>query len=145
MKKIIMLLIVLVFSASMLHAEETAVPEMSLWEKIRAKIEKVTPQKKPAVTTAVGGVRGAKSDGGKDLYWKGEETSASVSEQEIEKFKEALTIAEAGDLEQARELFEKFVTDHPDSILKGDALFALKEMSAAPEDKGSDNPQETAK
>ena len=110
MKKVFMLLIVLAFSASMLNAEEKAAPEMSLWEKIRARIEKVTPQKKPAVTTAVGGVRGAKSDGGKDLYWKGEEISPSVSEQELDNFKEALTMAEAGDLDQARELFEKLVS-----------------------------------
>ena len=145
MKKVFMLLIVLVFSASMLQAEEQAVEEMSLWEKVRARIEKVTPQKKPSVTTAVGGVRGAKSDGGKDLYWKGEEVPASVSEQELAKFEEALTIAEAGDLGQARLLFEKFVTDHPDSVLKEDALFALKEMSAAPEGQTSDNPQEMVK
>jgi len=145
MKKVIMILIVLVFSASMIQAEEKGAQEMSLWERIRAKIEKVTPQKKPAVTTAVGGVRGAKSDGGKDLYWKGEDVSASVSEQELEKFEEALTIAEAGDLVEARQLFEKFVTEYPDSVLKGDALFALKEMSAAPDGQPADNPQETAK
>ena len=145
MKKVFMLLIVLVFSASMLQAEEQAAQEMSIWEKIRARIEKVTPQKKPSVTTAVGGVRGAKSDGGKDLYWKGEEVPASVGEQELAKFEEALTIAEAGDLDQARQLFEKFVTDHPDSVLKEDALFALKEMSTAPEGQTSDNPQEMVK
>ena len=145
MKKIFMLLIVLVFSASLLQAEEKAASEMTLWEKIRARIEKVTPQKKPAVTTAVGGVRGAKSDRGKDLYWKGEEVSASVSEQELDKFKEALTMAEAGDLDQARQLFERFVTDHPDSVLKGDALVALKEMSAAPQDPAAESSQDTAK
>jgi hypothetical protein len=137
MKKVFMLMIVLLFSASMLHAGDKVAPEMSLWEKIRARIEKVTPQKKPAVTTAVGGVRGAKNDGGKDLYWKGEDVASKVSEQELDKFKEALTIAEAGDLDQARQLFEKFVTDYPDSDLKGDALLALKEMGTASDPQGT--------
>jgi TolA-binding protein len=145
MKKVLIMLFVLVFSASILNAEDKVAQKMSLWEKIRAKIEKVTPQKKPSVTTAVGGVRGAKSDGGKELYWKGEKVSPSVSEQELDKFKEALTMAEAGDLDKARELFEKFVTDYPDSVLKGDALLALKEMSSAQEESAAASPQGTAK
>ena len=145
MKKIMMVLIVLVFSASMLQAEEQVAPELSFWEKIRARIEKVTPQKKPAVTTAVGGVRGAKSDGGNDLYWKGEAVSPSVSEQELEKFKEALTMAELGDLVQARALFEKFVIEYQDSVLKEDALLALQGMSAAPDQPAAAETQELTK
>jgi hypothetical protein len=145
MKKIMMILIVLIFSASMLQAEEQVAPEMSFWEKIRARIEKVTPQKKTAVTTAVGGVRGAKSDGGNDLYWKGEAVSPSVSEQELEKFKEALIMAEAGDLVQARDLFEKFVTEYQDSILKEDALLALQGISAAPDQPVAAETQELVK
>ncbi len=145
MKKIMMILIVLVFSASMLQAEEQVAPEMSFWEKIRARIEKVTPQKKPSVTTAVGGVRGAKSDNGNDLYWKGEAVSPSVSEQELEKFKEALTMAEVGDLVEARTLFEKFVVEYQDSILKEDALMALQGMSAAPAEPVAAETQELVK
>jgi hypothetical protein len=145
MKKIMMVLIVLLFSATILQAEEQVAPEMSFWEKVRARIEKVTPQKKLAVTTAVGGVRGAKSDGGNDLYWKGEAVSPVVSEQELEKFKEALTMAEVGDFGEARTLFEKFVIEYKDSILKEDALMALQGMSAAPDQPESETLQELVK
>ncbi|MBE0501566.1 MAG: hypothetical protein IBX47_09000 [Desulfuromonadales bacterium] len=128
MKKMIMVLFVLLFCASMLQAQESAEAPVSFWEMIRTKIENVTPQKKPAVTTAVGGVRGARSDSGEDLYWKGEPILAQASEQELESFKEALTRVEAGELEHGQDLFEKFVVDYPESIMKDDALLALQEI-----------------
>ena len=128
MKKTIVLLLMLLLSASLLQAEESAESEMSFWDKIRAKIEKVTRQKKPAVTTAVGGVRAAKSESGQSLYWKGENVPPTVSEQELEAFKQALTLAESGELTQGRDLFEQFLDDYPKSFMKDDALFALQEI-----------------
>lgn len=140
MKKILLLLVVLVFAATAAYAEDGAEKELSLWEVIRAKIEKVTPQKKPAVTTAVGGVRGARSEAASDLYWKGEETGSAVSEQELDKFAAALHEAEGGNLVQARKLFEEFVTEYPESELSGDALLALKEMSVMPAPVSGESP-----
>lgn len=104
---------------------------VSLWEKIRIKIEKITPQKKPSVTTAVGGVRGAKNESGKELYWKGEAVEPKVTEQELAKFDMALKKVEEGDVDAARQLFENFVTEFSESDLKHDALLALREIDNA--------------
>lgn len=145
MKKIIIMLLVLIFSASLLQAEERAEAKMSFWEIIRSKIEKVTPQKKPAVTTAVGGVRGAKSDNSKSLYWKGETVTVAVSEQELDSFKAALVKAEMGDLVQGRELFQRFVADYPKSVLKDDALIALQEMRTGQDQPAVETPPATEK
>ncbi len=133
MKKIIMICMVLVFVFTFAHAEEAKKKErdVSIWEMIRTKIEEITPQKKPTVTTAVGGVRGAKNEAGEDLYWKGEEVNPKVSEQELAKFVEALKTAEAGELDAARLLFEGFVVEFPESELKPDAFLALKSMDKA--------------
>ena len=116
------------FQKSQRNIEDKEVREVSLWERIRTKIEKITPQKKPSVTTAVGGVRGTRSEAGKELYWKGEEVKPKVSEQELARFEEALIKAEEGDSDSARKLFESFVSDFPESDLKPDAFLALKEM-----------------
>lgn len=131
MRRILLLCMVMVFSAGVVFAEEDTGEKVSLWEMIRTKIEKVTPQKKPSVTTAVGGVRGSKAETGKELYWKGENSEPVVEAMELDSFKEALAEAETGNYEQARVLFEKFVTGFPGSSLKDDALSALHELGEA--------------
>jgi TolA-binding protein len=106
--------------------EEQKVP---FWIKLRTRIEKMTPQKKPSITTAVGGVRGAKSEAGRELYWKGEEVEPKfISEQELAQFDEALKKVEEGDNDTARQLFEDFMTEFPESGLKSEALFAIGEI-----------------
>ena len=128
MKKIILICVVLAFSVTVVLAEEQVAQEVSIWVKIRARIEKITPQKKPVITTAVGGVRGAKNESGRELYWKGEEVKPKVSEQELAKFDNALKKVEEGEIEAARQLFENFVTEFPESELNPDAFLALREM-----------------
>lgn len=106
--------------------------KIPFWVKIRSRIEKMTPQKKPSVTTAVGGVRAAKNVAGKELYWKGEEAKPKfVAAQELGKFDQALKKAEEGEFREARQLFEDFVTEFPESELKSDAFLALKEIASA--------------
>lgn len=131
MRRMLVLCMVVVFSAVSVFAEEETEKKVSLWEIIRIKIEKVTPQKKPAVTTAVGGVRGSKAGTGKELYWKGADSEPVVQAVELDSFKGALAEAESGNLVQARLLFEKFVTDFPKSSLKDDAFSALHELGEA--------------
>ena len=129
MKNILLICAILVFSVTAVNAEEQAREDVPFWVKIRLKIEQITPQKKPTVTTAVGGVRGAKRGAGKELYWKGEAVNPVViGEQELARFDEALQKVEAGETEAARQLFEGFVVEFPASELKTDALLALKEM-----------------
>ena len=129
MRQILVLCLVVFFSAGVVFAvEDVDEKKVSLWEVIRTKIEKVTPQKKPSVTTAVGGVRGSKSETGKELHWKGEASEPVVEAMELESFEGALIEAETGNFVQARLLFENFVTDFPDSSLKNDALGALHEL-----------------
>lgn len=133
MRKIILFCAILVFSVTIAHAEEKKVAQdVPFWVKIRTRIEKITPKKKPTVTTAVGGVRGAKNEVGKELYWKGEEVAAKgVGAQELGRFDQALKAVEEGEIEAARQLFENFVIEFPESELKVDALFVLNEMAKA--------------
>ena len=126
---LVMCLVVFFSTGAVFAGDDDTEKKISLWEVIRTKIEKVTPQKKPSVTTAVGGVRGSKAETGKELYWKGEDTEPVVDSMELDSFKEALTEVEIGNHVQARVLFEKFVTDYPGSSLKDDALSALHELA----------------
>ena len=116
---------------TIVQVKEQVEPKVPFWVKIRTRIEKMTPQKKPTVTTAVGGVRGARTEAGKELYWKGEEVKIKVSEQELAKFDDALKKVEEGEIEAARQLFENFVTDFQESELRPDAFLALREMDKA--------------
>lgn len=130
MKKTFGVLIVCIFFAVVAHAEEPQKKEdVSMWEKIRNKIEKITPKQKPTVTTAVGGVRGAKTDG-HELYWKGEEKAqAAMSSEEIDLFSSALQLAESGAAAEATSAFNDFLAKFPESLLVGDAQNALAELA----------------
>jgi TolA-binding protein len=126
MKRVLLLSVMMLFAASYAFAEEIA--QQSLWQVLRARIEQATPQKKPAVTTAVGGVRGAKNDAGGDLYWKGENSGTEEIDTALEKFTAAVREVEAGNIEPARLLFEEFVNEYPESEFHADALLALEEI-----------------
>lgn len=110
-------------SVSVLAAESPA--PSNFWEKLRKKIELLTPQKKMTATNAVGGVRGAASESS-DLYWKGEAVRPVVDEEELQAFQKAMTLA--GDAAQSKEAlaaFEAFVKAHPESSLRTDAEQAM--------------------
>lgn len=128
MKKILVLLFLLassVTSAAILAADAGS---MSLWEKLRKKVESFAPQKKIGATNAVGGVRGAPSDA-QDIYWKGEATQAVIDAEELSAFKNAMDLAAAGEKKQANSAFAEFVKKHPDSPLRKDADQALVELA----------------
>lgn len=120
--------VLLVFCLAAPAVAVEAEKETSFWDTLRSKIEKVTPTKKAKVTTAVGGVRGAKNDSGSELYWKGKEVKIEVAEDELVLFNSAMDEAISGKIEVAIVLFESFVSSYPDSQLHEDSLLALKHL-----------------
>lgn len=132
MKKIISLLLLaaMALGSPMLHAAEKNDASLGFWEKLRAKIEQMAPQKKLSATTAVGGVRGAKM-AADDVYWKGEKSAQPIDADELEAFKIAMALATAGDLVKAQTAFTEFVAKNPESPLRKDADQALTELKAA--------------
>lgn len=125
MKRVIVLLLVLanIFTVAPLYAADNS-DSMSLWERLRRKIESFTPQKKIGASNAVGGVRGAPSDAN-DIYWKGEANKEDIDAAELSAFKKATDLASAGETKQAHAAFTEFVKAYPDSKLRKDADQAL--------------------
>lgn len=113
-----------------IHAEGNADTPLSFWDKLRSKIEQITPQKKVTATTAVGGVRGARM-ATDDFYWKGEKVVQAVDKDELEAFKQAMAMVTAGELAQAQAAFAEFISKNPDSPLRKDADQALAQLQAA--------------
>lgn len=102
----------------------------SFWDNLQGKLEKVTPAKKSGVTTAVGGVRGAKNESAGDMYWKGKDKSPSVPEEELQKFRIALDTKVKGNNEEALKLFEEFLNAYPQSSLRVEGLQAVDKIKA---------------
>jgi TolA-binding protein len=129
MKKLIALFVLLgvVLAAPAYSADDTQ--GASLWERLRKKIELLTPKKKISTTTAVGGVRGAQADAD-DVYWKGEAKPAPVDAEELAAFKKAMSLVDAGDQAGAQASFADFLKKHPDSRLREDAEQALAQLQA---------------
>jgi TolA-binding protein len=101
----------------------------SLWERLRRKIELLTPKKKISTTTAVGGVRGAQADA-EEVYWKGEAKAQPIDAEELASFKNAISMVDAGDTTGAQAAFADFLKKHPDSRLKEDAEQALAQLQS---------------
>ena len=101
---------------------------MSFWDKMRARIESFTPQKKSSATTATGGVRGAPM-ATDDIYWKSEATSETISAEELESFAEAVKLTDTNDT-QAKTAFSDFIKKYPESPLRKDADQALAQLQA---------------
>ncbi|MEE9913476.1 MAG: hypothetical protein K4571_17325 [Deltaproteobacteria bacterium] len=124
-----MLLVFFVASGAQAAAKD------GFWDNLQGKLQKVTPGKKTTVTTAVGGVRGAKNESDKDIYWKGKDKSPQVTEEELQKFQFALDIKIKGNNEEALKLFEEFMKAYPQSSLRVEGLQAIEkikmEMAAA--------------
>ena len=127
MKKLIALFVLLgvVLATPVYSADEK--PDGSLWERLRKKIELLTPRKKLATTTAVGGVRGSQADSD-DVYWKGQANTQPIDSEELLAFKKAISLVDAGDLAGAQSAFGDFLKKHPDSRLREDAEQALASL-----------------
>ena len=132
MKKLLVsvVLIVLGLNAAGVLADEKGDANLSFWDKLRAKIEQIVPQKKVAATTAVGGVRGSQMVV-EDVYWKGEKLAGNVAAEELEAFKRAMALAVAGEPVKAQVAFNEFVSKNPESPLRKDADHALAQLQTA--------------
>lgn len=129
MKKTIPVLLALGLLAPALHAAETSDSWSGFWQKMRLRIEQMTPQKKLGNTTAVGGVRGAAVEA-VDVYWKGETKPQSIDADELTAFQKAMALVEAGQKDQAQVAFADFSKTYPTSPLKADADQALARLLA---------------
>ena len=125
MKRLILLFALgMAFFTQSLLAEEKKNDTSSFWNKLRSKVESMTPQKKLGATTATGGVRGAhvSSD---DLYWKNDASTQTIDPVEVEAFAKAVKLAEMDDKAQAQAAFSEFVKKYPGSSLRKEAYEAL--------------------
>lgn len=129
MKKLPPLLLILSLLSPALHAAEPSDSWSGFWERLRLRIEQMTPQKKLGNTTAVGGVRGAAVEVS-DVYWKGEAKPQSVDVDELNAFQKAMALVEADRKEQAQAAFADFAKTYPASPLKADADQALARLLA---------------
>ena len=129
MKKMTLLFLIgLSLCSQALYAAESTAKSMSFWDKLRAKVESFTPQKKSSATTATGGVRGAPvaSD---DIYWKNETSSETIAAEELEAFTQAVKLTDTNDT-QAKIAFADFIKKYPESPLRKDADQALAQLQA---------------
>jgi TolA-binding protein len=126
MKRIMIILVLALFCVTA-YAEDKK--DSGFWDGLKGKIEKLAPKKKTAETTAVGGVRGAKENSSEGLYWKGEDKK-EVTDDEVTAFRTALDYASIGKLNEAAAQFDTFVHLFPNSMLRDDALQAIKELKA---------------
>lgn len=124
---VVCLAIFTVLSAS--YAQENKDQE-GFWSKMKSKVESITPKKKTAATTAVGGVRGAQDDSAKAVYWKGKEIDEEVAPDELYKFKSALEYAIDGNPQESLKHFDEFLAQYPKSPLREDAIKAVEKLRA---------------
>ncbi len=130
MKRLIALIVLLGVMLATPSFAAGSSPEPSLWERLRKKIELMTPKKKLSTTTAAGGVRGSLADAD-DVYWKGEAKAQTIDEDELAAFKKAMTLVETGNTAEAQSAFTDFIKLHPESSLKSDAEAALAQLQPA--------------
>jgi len=136
LKMVVSVLLLAFVSANPVYGAD-AKQGASLWERLRFKIERLTPKKKINTTTAVGGVRGSQMVAD-DVYWKSEaktkaETKTGtgvIDADELASFKKALGLVDAGDVAGAQTGFAEFLKQHPDSPLRKDAEMALQQLQA---------------
>lgn len=127
MKTRIMLVAGLLCLSTAAYAQQAGKND-EFWNNLQNKLEKIVPTKKGATTTAVGGVRGAKNDDAADIYWKGKEKPAEVSEEEMQVFTRAVESKLKGDNELALKQFEEFLSLYPQSSLRNEGLKAVEKI-----------------
>jgi len=120
MKKLITLLLAFGVATAFAQSGSQGDSWTGFWERLRMKIEQMTPQKKLGSTTAVGGVRGAAVEA-TDVYWKGEAKPQSIDADELGAFQKAMALVEADQKDQAKAAFADFTKTYPNSPLKADA------------------------
>ena len=94
MKKLIPLLLALVMPLAHAQGNAQGDSRSGFWERLRMKIEQMTPQKKLGTPTAVGGVRGSAVEAS-DVYWKGEAKALCIDADELTAFQKAMGLVEA--------------------------------------------------
>lgn len=127
MKRKMLMICSLLLVSSIAHGEQV-VKKDAFWEKLGQKLEKLTPAKKGATTTAVGGVRGAKNDEATDIYWKGKEKSVEMAQDEMQLFTAAIESRMKGDNEAALKQFEEFLVMYPQSSFRVEGLQAAEKI-----------------
>lgn len=131
MKKLTMLfLLSAVLVSQSLHAGEKNDDTSSFWNRLRSKVESLTPQKKLSATTATGGVRGAPA-ATEDMYWKNDASAQTIGSDELEAFSRAMKLAATDDKTPAQAAFSEFIKKYPDSQLRKDADQALALLQGA--------------
>lgn len=100
-------------------------------EKLRMKVEQLTPQKQVSTSTAVGGVRGS-AVAAADVYWKGEAKPQTIDAAELEAFQKGVALVESDQKAQARAAFTEFAKTYPESILKADAEEIMRHLAEQP-------------
>ena len=130
MKKIL-LAITLMLPLASLQAGDRSFKD---WLKdLDAKLRRVEDKRRNQLTAAAS-VRGAKQDEGGKLYWKGRKKSQAVSVEELDAFRRAVDLAQAGKSAEAQEGLEALLTAHPGSPLEEDARKTLALLKDAPAD-----------
>lgn len=134
MKKLTMLfLLSVVLVSQSLHAGEKSGDTSSFWDRLRSKVESLTPQKRLSATTATGGVRGAPA-ATEDMYWKSDASAQAIDSDELDAFSRAMKLAGTDDKAPAQTAFSEFIKKYPDSLLRKDAdqALALLQGTSAP-------------
>ncbi len=129
MKKVLVVLLMLALTCGVSVAAE----KDSFWGGLLKKINKIVSHSPRGKTyTSVVGIRGAEEDTSSDsLYWKGKEaaeTETAYSDKEIDAFKTAVFLAEAGKDQKAIDAFNLFLQDYPKSELRNDAVIAIDRL-----------------
>jgi hypothetical protein len=136
MKKIFSLVLMLSLCCTVATAEEQAKktgPSISEWLRgLQNKIAQIIPKKTVPMTTSVAGVRGAKEGVQAKLYWKGKKGDEAVTEEEMEKFKSGVALAEKGDNDGSLKQLDDFMKQYPDSALIPDAKKTVDLVKAEP-------------
>jgi TolA-binding protein len=136
MKKMfsLVLMLFLCCTAAMAQQEATKTGSgLSEWLKgLQNKIAQILPKKTVPMTTSVAGVRGAKEGVQAKLYWKGKKSEEAVTEEEMEKFKSCVALAEKGDKEGSLKQLDDFMKQYPDSALIPDAKKTFDLVKAEP-------------
>ena len=136
MKKIFSMVLMLSLCCTAAMAEEQAKkpgPSISEWLRgLQNKIAQIIPKKTVPMTTSVAGVRGAKEGVQAKLYWKGKKGEEAVTEEEMEKFKSGVALAEKGDNDGSLKQLDDFMKQYPDSALIPDAKKTVDMVKAEP-------------